>query len=204
MTKRCRSPSWNPAETRRIYLNDGKRAEQSACADKIRTNDGRHEDKAMSRNRIFLDYDRNYGYCLVLLTFSLSSKKKFFYCISRKFSGASHRSPLIGYCLVLLTFSLSSKKKFFYCITCSFPGPHIVPFWLATALSCWPFFLFLRRTVPRLLFGELKITSGYFEVVDEQVVQKLRGNTLKLEGTVRATCQFLHGVGWMVSLSLIA
>ena len=24
-------------------------------------------------------------------------------------------------------------------------------------------------TAPRLLFGELKITSGYFEVVDEQV-----------------------------------
>ena len=50
-------------------------------------------------------------------------------------------------------------------------------------------------TAPRLLSGELKITSGYFEVVDEQVLQKLSGNTLKLEGTVRATCQFLQGDG---------
>ena len=50
-------------------------------------------------------------------------------------------------------------------------------------------------TAPRLLFGGLKITSVYFEVADEQVLQKLRGNTLKLEGTVRATCQFLQGDG---------
>ena len=115
------------------------------------------------------------GYCLVLLTFSFVLKKKFIRYYSQ-FSKA-YRSLLIGYCFVLLTF-FSVFNEYY-------PSDVLNP----NTISC------TQRTVPRLLFGELKITSGYFEVVDEQVVQKLRGNTLKLEGTVRETCQFLHGVG---------
>ena len=114
------------------------------------------------------------GYCLVLLTFSFVLKKNLF--VITQFSKA-YRSLLIGYCFVLLTF-FSVFNEYY-------PSDVLNP----NTISC------AQRTVPRLLFGELKITSGYFEVVDEQVVQKLRGNTLKLEGTVRETCQFLHGVG---------
>ena len=104
-------------------------------------------------------------------------KKNFYSLLYSQFSKASHRSLLIGYCFVLLTF--------FSVVNEYFPSGPLKPK-----------HNFLRaKDSSKVAFRRVKNYVRLFRSGRRTSLQKLSGNTLKLEGTVRATCQFLQGDG---------